>query len=215
MSDQAQQPTGSLPPRWEVIDESLLRYTYDADQAIYPAPRLTYDRLRSWVDSCPEVCVVLRRRGLGARDDSQPQVSSSSAVSPSVFGTIIVLPLLSEFWARLVAEEQTETVTKPGGASLQEHDIDPRKMFPPSDCALGDEKAEVGLHVFHIERFPGFKMWEGRRLGFTQLALEEIRGRVDSRFPSWTVMGYSGMYWRQQHHLLFLVPSPSPSPVPL
>ncbi|KUI68988.1 hypothetical protein VM1G_03974 [Cytospora mali] len=180
------QPTirKSLPPHWEVIDESLLEFTYDADQAIYPAPSLTYDRLKSWAESCPELCIVLRR----GHDDGQPQVSSASAVSESVLGSIIVLPLLRRYWVQLTAEMRSE------GPLLQEHDVDPMEMFPPRTGALGSEKAEVGLHVFHIERFAGFMTGEEvKRIGFTQLALEEIRGRVEVKFPYWRVMGYSAL----------------------
>ncbi|KUI54818.1 hypothetical protein VP1G_02184 [Cytospora mali] len=180
------QPTAhsSLSPHWEAIDESLLKFMYDADQAIYPAPSLTYDRLKSWAESCPELCIVLRR----GHDDSQPQVSSASAVSESVLGSIIVLPLLRRYWVQLTAEGRSE------GPLLLEHHVDPMEMFPPRTGALGSEKAEVGLHVFHIERFRAFTTGgEGKRIGFTQLALEEIRGRVEVKFPSLHVIGYSAL----------------------
>ncbi|ROW14505.1 hypothetical protein VPNG_03174 [Cytospora leucostoma] len=160
------QPKISLSSHWEVIDDFLLKYTFDSDQAIYPAPSLTYDRLRSWVESYPELCIVLRR-GDG-QDDSQPQVSAASAVSESVLGAVIVVPLLGKYWVQLIAEDPL----------LQEHDVDPGEMFPPRADTEGSEQVEVGLHVFHIERFPGFTTDDGRGHGFTQLALEEIGGRV-------------------------------------
>ncbi|KAK7749043.1 hypothetical protein SLS53_001069 [Cytospora paraplurivora] len=178
MPDQPQ-PKRSLSSHWEVIDDFLLRYTYDSDQAIYPAPSLTYDRLRSWVESYPELCIVLRR-GDGP-NDSQPQVSAASTVSESVLGAVIVVPLLSKYWDQLIAEDPL----------LQEHDVDPGEMFPPRADTAGSEQVEVGLHVFHIERFPGFTTADGRGHGFTQLALEEIGGRVGAMCPSWSTIGYS------------------------
>lgn len=158
---------------------------------MYPAPLLTYSRLKSWIDSCPELCIVLRR----GHDDGKPQASSAATVAESVLGTIIVVPLLARYWARLTGEGKSEIGTPSEGTLMQEHDVDPSEMFPPGTGAQGREKAEVGLHVFHIERFPGFAAAaEGRKIRFTQLALEEIHGRVVTRFPSWSVMGYSGMY---------------------
>lgn len=183
-------PTEPPSAQWEVIDESLLRYIYDSDQAMYPAPILTYDRLGSWVDSCPELCIVLRR----GRDDSQRQAPSASTVADFVLGTIIVIPLLRKYWAQLTGEGKQETGTPFTNTILQEHDVEAGEMFPPRTGAQGSQKAEVGLHVFHIERFPSFTGEEGRKIGFTQLALEEVCGRVGARFPHWSVIGYSGMY---------------------
>lgn len=190
MPDQSQ-PKRALSPHWEAIDASLLRYTYDSDQAIYPAPSLTYDRLRSWVESYPELCIVLRR-GDG-QDDSQPQVSSGSVVSDFVLGAVIVVPLLRKYWVQLVAEDPL----------LQEHDVDPREMFPLRAGTEGSARAEVGLHVFHIERFPGFMKDDGTGHGFTQLALGEIGDRVGAMFPSWSIMGYSGMYGILRYPICF------------
>lgn len=180
---------------WEPIDESFLEYTYKSDQAMYPAPLLTYSRLESWIEACPELCVVLRR----GHGKGQPQASSAAAAE-SVLGSIIVVPLLGEYWARLTGEGKSlRSGTPPDEATLmREHDVDPEVMFPPRTGAPGGEKPEVGLHVFHIERLPvstsgGEEDEKWRRVGFTRLALEEIRGRVAARFPHWSVMGYSGM----------------------
>lgn len=212
MSNQSK-PTSSPSSHWEVIDESLMKYTYGSDQAMYPAPLLTYDRLRSWVESCPELCIVLRR----GHDDSQPQVSATT-VMESVLGTIIVIPLLRKYWNRLTGEGKPEIGTPFEDTLMQEHDVDPSEMFPSRTGGQGSEKAEVGLHVFHIERFTGLTAEEeGRRIGFTQLALEEVRGRVGTIFPSWSVMGYSGMYSPWEAEILSYLPgttSPTSFPTP-
>lgn len=190
-------PASSPSTHWEAIDESLLEYTYNSDQTMYPTPLLTYGRLESWIEACPELCIVLRR----GHGEGQPQASSAAAAAAeSVLGSIIVVPLLEVYWARLTGEGKSpRSGTSPDEETLmREHDVDPEVMFPPRTGAPGGEKAEVGLHVFHIERFPGFtsggeedEKW--RRVGFTRLALEEIRGRVAARFPHWSVMGYSAL----------------------
>lgn len=187
---------------------------------MYPAPLLTYGRLESWIEACPELCIVLRR----GHGEGQPQASSAAAAE-SVLGSILVVPLLGEYWARLTGEGKSlRSGTPPDEATLmREHDVDPEVMFPPRTGAPGVEKAEVGLHVFHIERFLGVTSEGGedekvRRVGFTRLALEEIRGRVAARFPHWSVMGYSGMLQVGSRNIIFdlqltsLSPTPSSSP---
>lgn len=162
------------PPRWEPIGDHLLEEIYTADQAIYPAPLLTYQRLRSWAAACPELCIRLRRNG------------SESAAE----GVVIVLPVREEYWGRLVAGE------------LKEHDVEPGGMFPPAVSGAADrthgqlEAVRVGLHVFHVERYSPSSPGDGGRRSmppFTPAALEEVRSRVGERFPSWEVVGYSGM----------------------
>lgn len=161
------------PPRWEPIDDRLLEEIYTADQAIYPAPLLTYQRLRSWAAACPELCICLRRHGH----------------EPAAEGVVIVLPVREEYWGRLVAGE------------LREHDVDPGDMFPPAvSAATGGahghpDKVKVGLHVFHVERYPPSSAGDGgeRMAPFTPAALEEVRSRAGERFPSWEIVGYSGM----------------------
>lgn len=173
MPDQYQSPSGLPPLQWEPIDDRLLEEIHNADQAIYPAPLLTYERLRSWAVACPELCIYLRRH--------DPE--------PAAQGVVIVLPVREKYWGRLVAGE------------LKEHDVDPSEMFPPgaaddgSDGSHGQpEKVEVGLHVFHVERYcPSSAEGGGTRTPpFTPAALEEVRSRVGERLPSWEVVGYSG-----------------------
>lgn len=183
MSDQSP-PTADPPPlRWDPIDDSALEEIYVADQAIYPAPLLTYERMRSWATSCPDLSICLRRHDPGH--------------DPAAQGLIIVLPVVEESWGRLVAGE------------LKEHDVDPGRMFPSAGAAragaIGAAKGhpqvvKVGLHVFHIERDSPSASGDGRTPGFTLTALEEVRSRVgERRFPSWEVVGYSGMYLPHDH----------------
>lgn len=171
MSEQSPFPPSPPPTHWEPIDDRLLEEIYTADQAIYPAPLLTYQRLRSWVADCPELCICLRGH--------DPE--------PAAQGVVIVLPVRDEYWGRLVAGE------------LKEHDVNPSDMFPPGAAADGSagahghpEKAKVGLHVFHVERYSSTARDGGRAPPFTPAALEEVRSRVGERFPSWEVVGYSG-----------------------
>lgn len=173
MPDQYQSPSGLPPLHWEPIDDRLLEEIYNADQAIYPAPLLTYERLRSWAAACPEMSICLRRH--------DPE--------PAAQGVVIVLPVREKYWGRLVTDE------------LKEHDVDPSNMFPPGAAADGSdgahghpEKVKVGLHVFHVERYSPSSVGDGggRMPPFTPAALEEVRSRAGERFPSWEVVGYSG-----------------------
>ncbi|KAG6366326.1 hypothetical protein INS49_000503 [Diaporthe citri] len=184
MSDQAPSPPSPPPSHWEPIDDRLLEEIYAADQAIYPAPLLTYERLKSWAAACPELCICLRRHG------SEPPAQ----------GVVIVLPVREEYWGCLVAGE------------LREHDVKPRHMFPPNVAAASavgahvySEKVKVGLHVFHVERYSPSSAGDGRRRmpPFTPAALEEIRSRVCERFPSWEVVGYSALTATPEGNMAF------------
>ncbi|KAL1879740.1 hypothetical protein Daus18300_001577 [Diaporthe australafricana] len=169
MVDQCPAPSGPAPPHWETIDEPLLEEIYAADQAIYPAPLLTRQRLRSWADACPDFCIRLSRR--------DPAASETATQ-----GMIIVLPVVEACWERLIVGD------------LKEHDVDPVGMFPPDRSVGRDSEVRVGLHVFHIERYSSsFARQGGRTPGFAQDALEEVRSRVRDRFPSWSVVGYSAL----------------------
>lgn len=168
------------PPalRWQTITDVLLKEIYDSDQAMYPAPQLTYDRLKSWVDAFPALSLCLQR---GRAEASTHQ---ESAENDAIHGLIIVLPLQQPYWDKLRR------------ADIEEHDVDAMKMFPPLSASATrphaqGSKTKVGLHVFHIERFPRFAAtWKGAR--FTELALDEIRGRTTEAFESWEILGYSG-----------------------
>ncbi len=88
-------------------------------------------------------------------------------------GAIIVLPLVRHEWENLL------------GGTLKEPQIESKSMFP------GEEEVDIGLHVFHIERFDMF-----HRLGlagrFAELALQKIQSAAAGK--PWNVLGYSGMY---------------------
>lgn len=165
--------------RWQNIEERLLRGIYDSDQAIYPAPQLTYDRLKSWVDACPALCLCLHRD----ESESTSQLDSSGS-DDAIIGLIIVLPLRQSYWDKL------------RHANIEEHDVDAKEMFaPPLNTEIpiygAGSRINVGLHVFHIERFTSSApTW--KNASFTALALEEIRGRVAATFQAWEVVGYSG-----------------------
>lgn len=168
MSNQSPTPSDQPRPQWDNIDDSLLEEIYNADQAIYPAPLLTYQRMRSWATTCPDLSICLCRHNSGQE--------------PAIQGLVIVLPVLEQYWSRLVAGE------------LREHDIDPSGMFPSAGTTgAADDLVRVGLHVFHIERYSPLAGGGGRTPPFTLTALEEIRSRVGGTFPSWEVVGYSGV----------------------
>lgn len=163
---------------WQKVDESLLKDTYESDQAMYPAPELTYDRLKSWVEACPELCLCLQRDQ--TKSGSQSEISANNGTD----GIIIMIPLLQPHWERLV------------NGQIEEHDVDASEMFPPSSRtqaqAHGEsQKVQVGLHVFHIERYSSFPP-NRHGASFTTRALVEIRSRVLETFKSWEVAGYSG-----------------------
>lgn len=163
---------------WQTVDRGHLKDIYDSDQAMYPAPQLTYDRLKSWVDACPEICLCLQDGKLEMITD--PAIPENGATH----GLVIVLPLRQPYWDKL------------RHGDIEEHDIDTVEMFPghPSTEISTREdstRIKVGLHVFHIERFPSFDS-ASKKTGFTSLALDEIRGRVIKAFPSWDVVGFSG-----------------------
>ncbi|KAJ4389815.1 hypothetical protein N0V93_007287 [Gnomoniopsis smithogilvyi] len=174
---------------WRTVDENHIKDIYDSDQVMYPAPQLTYGRLKSWVDACPEICLCLQRGNLDT--NTHPAISPKDAI----LGLVVVLPLRQPSWDRLLRGE------------IEEHDIDAAEMFPaPPNSeipAYGEgSKIKVGLHVFHIERFPEFASFY-RGKSFTTLALDEVRGRVMDTFQSWEVVGYSALTASKQGNAAF------------
>ena len=65
---------------------------------MYPAP-LTYERLKGWVDSCPELCICFHTCPDGEYD--------------SLVGAIIVLPLLKKYWEGVLVGKLRETDIEP------------------------------------------------------------------------------------------------------
>ncbi|KAK0613594.1 hypothetical protein B0T14DRAFT_437876 [Immersiella caudata] len=140
------------------VEDEVLQEVYASDQDMYPAP-LTFARLKSWVDGCPDLSISFR-----------------SSMSQPV-GVIIALPIRQPYWDNLLK------------GTLKETDIDPEVAFPSrSENAATTE--EVGLHVFHIERFA--ESGGVRKRGFAQFAVDEIVQRASLR-EGWKVVGLSAL----------------------
>ncbi|KAK4455103.1 hypothetical protein QBC34DRAFT_391576 [Podospora aff. communis PSN243] len=139
------------------IEDDVLREVYASDQDMYPAP-LTFERLKSWVDACPDLSINFRS---GA---SQP------------IGVAIALPIRRPYWDDLLK------------GNLKETDIDPEIAFPSRKGVTDPE--DVGLHVFHIERFAG--AGSTKRGGFAELVVHEIVQRALLR-KEWKLVGLSAL----------------------
>ncbi|KAK1775473.1 hypothetical protein QBC45DRAFT_422047 [Copromyces sp. CBS 386.78] len=154
------------------ISDALLRTIYASDQEMYPAP-LTYERLQSWRDACPELSICFST----SNDDSEKSL-----------GVIIVLPLVKKYWKDLLV------------GKIKEVDVDAEEMFAGAGKELQHLQApvEVGLHVFHIERFAAWdaedalkktgarpasltvRGCEDGKMRFADMALEEVQRRVET-----------------------------------
>jgi hypothetical protein len=160
------------------IPDPVLRAVYASDQSMYPVP-LPYSRLRAWVDASPDLSICFQ---------------DSAAEAAAVAGVIVVLPLRRRHWEDLLV------------GRLKEPDVEAGSMFPDADtrgggvvggdCGAGREEEEVGLHVYHVERFgvessSGFGKGVGGKR-FSEYALAEVMKRVEAR-PGWKVLGLSGM----------------------
>lgn len=88
---------------------------------------------------------------------------------PAPMGVIIMLPLLKKFWNELLV------------GRIRESSIDPSTMF------AREPGAEVGLHIFYIERFET----GSRQRNFGILALNAAR--VIAEKKGWNLLGFSGM----------------------
>ncbi|KAK3943599.1 hypothetical protein QBC46DRAFT_307285 [Diplogelasinospora grovesii] len=151
-------------------DSDTLRRIYASDQEMYPAP-LTFDRLASWVATCPELSISF-----------SPESSSSEG---HVVGMVIALPLLREHWQDLLV------------GKLKEPEVE-LSMFPqPNNNFRPDTghsvESEVGLHVFHIERFNSDTLpssWFGGR-GFAEYALQEVIAVATRK--EWRIIGFSAL----------------------
>lgn len=154
----------SPPLKRAKVDEALTHEIYSSDQSIYPAP-LTYDRLKSWVDACPELTVAY-------------QVPNDEAgKNLSLAGVVVILPIQANYWKDVL------------GGNLKETDILP-SHFVTNDQA----EEEVGLHIFHIEKY---EAWDSEirkyttQPSFAKFALQDAREVAKGK--EWKVIGYSGM----------------------
>ena len=134
-------------------------------------------------------------------------------------GVIIVLPLLKKYWEDLLV------------GKIKEVDIDVEEMFVgvsgggESSAEMEESQlqvqapVEVGLHVFHIERFAAcdaedilkktgarpaavtVRGCEDGKMRFADVALEEVQRRVEAfnvvmGRRRWDVLGFSGEFTR-------------------
>lgn len=175
-----QPPTTQIP-----IPSSVLQAVYASDQEMYPVA-LSYSRLRAWVEACPDLSICFQ-------NSTAPTGEESAAAAA---GVVIVLPLKRVYWEDLLV------------GRLKEPEIEPEEMFPA--CGEGchgedegeGEREEVGLHVYHIERFGSWTEGAGGgvgRKGFARFALEEVMRRVRAE-KGWKVVGWSGLWFSHFHH---------------
>ncbi|KAL2116694.1 hypothetical protein VTJ04DRAFT_8862 [Mycothermus thermophilus] len=184
----ATQPAPSLPllPSPIPIPFSILHAVHASDQAMYPVD-LPYSRLQAWVDAAADFCLYYPppssqaqaptleksiEHGTGSTDDGHQGREQGPASDNPGGGVVVVLPLRRRHWEDLLT------------GRLKEPEIDPGCMFPPlnhrRDSEAGDgegEEEEVGLHVYHIERFGD--VWLGgaqvsKRPRFSEVALAEV-----------------------------------------
>ncbi|KAL2257648.1 hypothetical protein VTK26DRAFT_9363 [Humicola hyalothermophila] len=140
-------------------------------------------------------------------------VRFSEASGGVVGGVIIVLPLKKKAWEDVLC------------GKLKEPDIDAGSMFPTSGCGTGrrqgglveEEKGnaeskgrgeveEIGLHVYHVERFDATVTptgnqaereraqsgWGSERKRFAEFALDEVMRRAAGK-TGWKVVGLSAL----------------------
>jgi len=202
----AQSPVPTLVPG--PIPDTVLRDVYTSDQDMYPVS-LPYSRLRAWVDACQDLSVCfhfdqgdnnLASSAAAGYADCGPGSGSGgrlavehgrdgagSAAGGIVAGVVIVLPLRRPFWEDLIR------------GRVKEWEIEPGNMFafPSQDSDRHgrngrNEGEEVGLHVYHIERFGTWSRVQ-RNKRFSELALEEVITRVQAR-REWKIVGMSGTF---------------------
>ncbi|KAK1998026.1 hypothetical protein LX36DRAFT_656949 [Colletotrichum falcatum] len=147
------------------MTDEVLRGIFASDQDMYPAP-LTWKRLQSWTAAAPEMakCFYL------------PVADGRSLV-----GAVIVLPLLAHAWRDLLAGRVKET------------DVDAESMFARDGVDNEDNGGphpEVGLHVFHVERFDIPAAREGVR-GFANLSMRAVAAAAEGK--GWNVIGHSAL----------------------
>ncbi|KAH6640640.1 hypothetical protein F5144DRAFT_626785 [Chaetomium tenue] len=172
-------PTTTTTPTAAPIPDTVLRAVHASDQAMYPVA-LPYTRLRAWVDACPDLSVCFLRAGDGDGDQgSSPAVGAAAVegLAAPVVGVVVVLPLRRRCWEDLL------------GGRVKEADVEPGRAFVGE--GFGDGEEEVGLHVYHVERFEvGGGGAEKKR--FCEFALEEVMRRAQAR-RGWKVVGMSAL----------------------
>ncbi len=154
------------------LSDADLHDVYASDQSMYPVP-LPFSRLQAWVSAYPELSISFH--------SLKHTASGEDVTNESAVGIIIALPIVRKHWEDLLRGKFTEI------------EVDPYSMFPVRDMK-GEQ--EVGLHVFHIERFSTgpFVFSADPKRRFYDVALDEVLGRVNREFKGWRVVGLSGMY---------------------
>jgi hypothetical protein len=155
------------------IGKDMLRNIFNSDQSMYPAP-LAYERLKSWVAACPELSILYKTSTSGSADDEGTSAPDESFL---VAGVIVVLPIKTRHWHDLLE------------GRLKETDIDPHSMFANTDAAESD----VGLHIFHVEKFDAWNSSVGKFDGwqpFAEFSLADVVEVAETK--GWQILGYSG-----------------------
>ncbi|KAL2160139.1 hypothetical protein VTH06DRAFT_1794 [Thermothelomyces fergusii] len=199
------------------IPDAVLRAVYASDQDMYPVA-LPYARLRAWADASEDLSVCFRPSSSSPSRSASPLPEKASAgAAPGgcdapggeAAGVVIVLPLRRPFWEDLLQ------------GRLKEWEVEPRDMFASPAAAtaaaasgagsgsrdgdLGERRGaeeEVGLHVYHIERFDNNATKNNNAAGsggqgaviprFSEAALAEVMRRARAR-PGWKVVGMSAL----------------------
>jgi hypothetical protein len=146
------------------VNEELVKEIHSSDQDIYPAP-LTYGRLKSWIDACPELSISYKIF-----------IDESGNPTP-LAGVLIALPIKPTHWKDLLV------------GNLKEWNI------LPSMFATNDQKSlDVGIHIFHIEKYNAWNKEIGKvdgRRSFAEMALGDVAEIVEKK--GWKILGYSGL----------------------
>ncbi|KAK1595592.1 uncharacterized protein LY79DRAFT_588572 [Colletotrichum navitas] len=155
------------------MTDEVLRGIFASDQDMYPAP-LTWERLRSWTTAAPDMATCFY---LPAAEGDEGRADRRSLV-----GAVIVLPLLARAWRDLLAGHVKET------------DVDAESMFAcegvDGDEDDGGPHPEVGLHVFHVERFD-IPATHARVRGFANLSIRAVGAVAEGK--GWKIIGHSAL----------------------
>ncbi|KAK2009661.1 hypothetical protein LZ32DRAFT_406381 [Colletotrichum eremochloae] len=154
------------------MTDEVLRGIFASDQDMYPAP-LTWERLRSWTAAAPDMATCFY---LPAAEGDEGRADRRSLV-----GAVIVLPLLAHAWRDLLAGRVKET------------DVDAESMFARDGVDNEDDggpRPEVGLHVFHVERFD-VPAAHGRVRGFANLSVRAVAAAAEGK--GWKIIGHSAL----------------------
>ncbi len=124
---------------------------------------LPYSRLCDWVAACPDLSICFQ------------------SPTGATVGVVIVLPLRRRCWEDLL------------WGRVKEAEIEAEGMFPSIQTLEEEGEEEVGLHVYHIERFGTEIQGFGRGKRFAAFALGVVMERAVRGRGRWKVVGMSGM----------------------